>query len=240
MPVPQVEAAPSCSTTPNPNHSAASDVAQTAIRFRERIADRELYRRPPDHGIWNDSARAMVTSAESFHHASRNIARVAMGAYLSKAYLLSTRDPRTDRRLLDTTQWQMAEELDSSERHVQAMEALATKWGMMRRLSDPRRGSATRIELLPGGLSWHAARDLYPVTAATAVVSIEDRGTPPPTTPPPTPPPLSPDRPVRIIRTGRSALGRTGQITYHHHRARSGRAAPTEPQATAIRRRPGR
>ena len=206
MPVPQVEAAPSCSTTPNPNHSAASDVAQTAIRFRNRIAGRELHSRPPDHGIWNDSARAMVTSADRFHHASRKIARGAMGAYLGKLYLLSTRDSRTDRRLVDTTHGQMATELDSSDRHVQAMEALATKWGMIRRLSDPRRGSATRTELLPGGLSWRAARDLYTVTAA-AVVSIEDRGTPPPTTPPPTPPPLLPDRPVRMTGPAGPPLG---------------------------------
>ena len=208
MPVPQVEAAPSCSTTPNPNHSAASDVAQTAIRFRNRIAGRELHSRPPDHGIWNDSARAMVTSADRFHHASRKIARGAMGAYLGKLYLLSTRDSRTDRRLVDTTQGQMATELDSSGRHVQAMEALATKWGVIRRLSDPRRGNATRIELLPGGLSWRAARDLYTVTAAAAaaVVSIEDRGTPPPTTPPPTTP-LSPDRPVRMTGPAGPPLG---------------------------------
>ena len=129
-----------------------------------------------------------------------------MGAYLGKLYLLSTRDSRTDRRLVDTTHGQMATELDSSDRHVQAMEALATKWGMIRRLSDPRRGSATRTELLPGGLSWRAARDLYTVTAA-AVVSIEDRGTPPPTTPPPTPPPLPPDRPVRMTGPAGPPLG---------------------------------
>ena len=129
-----------------------------------------------------------------------------MGAYLGKLYLLSTRDSRTDRRLVDTTHGQMATELDSSDRHVQAMEALATKWGMIRRLSDPRRGSATRTELLPGGLSWRAARDLYTVTAA-AVVSIEDRGTSPPTTPPPTPPPLPPDRPVRMTGPAGPPLG---------------------------------
>ena len=102
----------------------------------------------------------------------------------------------------------MATELDSSKRHVQAMEALATKWGLTRRLSDPCRGSATRIELLPGGLSWRAARDLYTITAAAAaaVVSIEDRGTPPPTTPPPTTP-LSPDRPVRMTGPAGPPLG---------------------------------
>lgn len=188
-------------------HNDQTTPAQATTCFRKRIAGRELHSRPPDQGIWNDCSRAMVSSADAHHHASRKIARKTMDAYLGKLYLLSTRDSRTDRRLVDTTQWQMSKELDTSERHVQAMEALATKWGVIRRLSDPRRGFATRLELLPGGLSWRAARDLYPVTAAAAaaVVSIEDRSTLPPTTPPATTPPAATTTPA-ISFFSRSAV----------------------------------
>ena len=166
MPVPQAEAALPCSTTPNPNHSATGDVAQT--RFHDRFG--RIRKRPPDQAIARESFAEAVGDRQSWRRGDRTVSKGVVWSVFMAVYA------RSSYGLALTIIEDLAGDCGFSKRHViDAMQVLRVELKLVA-MGEPRRGCPTTYEIRPFGMTWRMACHLA-AAVEDQPTTVEDQPT---------------------------------------------------------------